>query len=694
MTATLVDVLVIGGNPGGCAAAIAAARSGASVVLLEATPVLGGMNANGTFGFDCATPQALSGIAEEVAARVKAHYARIGLKDPLFTKRADLVWESHVLAAVWLELARETTGLRIELGAVPVGVRMDGHRIEAVQWQHACDPMGNLDPADEQVQSVRARVVIDASYEADVTTWSGAPLRIGREARSAEEPHAGKIFVSGPKVSGGGVLPHSMLPGSSGEGDDAIMAFAYRLHCRLYADRSPGAKHRLQSPPAGYDPTVYRWEPAKTLPDGSPVYFDTLYVLVNGKYLLNRMVHGNNLVGPNRAYVLAHPRDRAPLRQRFVDHALGYLYFIQNEGGMPELGLAEDEFQDNGHLPYQIYVREGRRIVGRYCLTEADIHPFVRGDGLRAPPHADAIAIGDWAIESQGCADEVPPGYSYPDGYMINRVARAPFQIPYRCLLPQGVDNLLTSGAISATHVAFGATRVEAVRIQSGIAAGIAAAMAVQGGCPPSSVSVEALQEEIIKRGGKLTYFADVPSDHPNFTAIQWAALHGLVPADPDWYFYPDHPGSWADFVQGIVTTQALPVSVTGAHFEGITRRHPSFRFVETLYDLSTRAGVDLFEVAKLHDEDPMQEFLRLDPRFKLLPFHAERAVPSAEAHRFLGLVAVALESGYQPAIVRSDAGLLTRAAMCEVLKDLWVARQARHRPSLSALGTTAAPPS
>src|SRR4030095_10499084 len=111
-----------------------------------------------------------------------------------------------------------------------------------------------------------------------------------------------------------------------------------------------------------------------------------------------------------------------------------------------------------------------------------------------------------------------------------------------------------------------------------------------------------------------------------HFTAIQWAALHGLVPPDPDWCFYPDHPASWADFAQGIVTTQALPVSVTGAHFEGITRRHPCFRFVEALYDLSTRAGVDLFEVAKLHDEDPMHEFLRLDPRFKLLPFHAERA--------------------------------------------------------------------
>ena len=85
--------------------------------------------------------------------------------------------------------------------------------------------MGNLDPADEAVESVRARMVIDASYEADVTAWSGAPLRIGREARSADEPHAGKIFVSG---EGFGRRRSSAFDPSRqhGEGDDAIMAFA------------------------------------------------------------------------------------------------------------------------------------------------------------------------------------------------------------------------------------------------------------------------------------------------------------------------------------------------------------------------------------------------------------------------------------------------------------------------------------
>ena len=670
-----VDVLVVGGNPGGCAAAIAAARSGRSVLLLEPTRVLGGMNANGTFGFDCATPQALSGIAEEVAERVRAWYRASGLNDPLHAKREDLVWESHVLATVWSDLVASTPGLRVITRAVPVGVGMEGKRIAKVLWQHAVDPMGNLDPEDDRTEVVRPKVVIDASYEGDVTAWSGAPYRLGREPRSHLEPHAGKIFFSNQDFSKvGSFLPHSILPGSTGEGDDAIMAFACRLHCRLYEDKSPTARHRLKEPPPGYDPGVYRWAPVGTKPDGTPIYFNTLYVLVNGKFLLNRMVHGNNLVGPNREYILAHPRERKALRQQFIDRALGYLYFIQNDGGMPELGLADDEFQDNGNIPYQIYVREGRRIEGQATLTEADVNPYILGDGMRAPRKADSIAIADWTFESQGCADEPPPGYKYPDGYIIDRATRAPYQIPYGCLLPAGVDNLLVCGAVSTTHIALGAVRCEAARIQMGIAAGVAAGIALRDALDPRDVDVDALQAQIVSRGGKLTYFCDVDSSHPHFSSIQWAALRGLVPADPDWAFRPDHPATWGDLAQSAVVCLGLPISVTGVHFEGIGRHDEVFRYVESLYDLSSRAGIDLFGIARLLDEDPMKEFLRLYPGHKLLPFNARGPVKDVEGIAFLNTMLGALGNGLPPlAGAESGAGShLTRGAMCALLQQVW----------------------
>lgn len=631
-----VDILVIGGNPGGCTAAIAAARAGHSVLLLEASPVLGGMNANGAMGFDCATPQALSGIAEEVAQRIRDHYARTGLNDPLHRKRADLVWESHVGASVWRELAAETPGLTVHTRAVPTAVRMDGERIAEVTWHPATDLVGNVDDSGPG-NAVRPRIVIDASYEADVAAWAGVPFRLGREARSEHEPHAGKIFFSNHEASAqDGYLAHSILPGSTGEADDAIMAFALRLHCRLYEDASPAAAHRLKAPPAGYDASLYDFSPVGVDKAGKPVYFNTLYVLVNGKFLLNRMVRGNNLVGPNRDYVLAHPRDRRALRQRFIDHALGFLYFVQNEGGLPQLGLAHDEFEDNGNLPYLIYVREARRIQGRTTLMEADVNPWLTGDGLRPPAHAQAVAIGDWTYESQGCADDVPQGYHYPDGYITGRFTRAPYQIPYGCLLPERVDNLLVCGGISATHIAAGATRCEGARIQMGLAAGVAAALAVAKCLPPRDLSIAGLQQALIASGAKLTYFADVESTHPHFSAIQWAALRGFVPADGLLCFHPDDAIRWGDFVTAIVQCLRIPVSVTSLHFENLSPRAPCFRYCETLYDLGTRAGVDLFGLARLADEDPMQEFLRIFPMAKLLKFEPSREVRQAEAAALL----------------------------------------------------------
>lgn len=670
------DILVIGGNPGGCSAAIAAARSGLKVLLMEPTAILGGMNANGTFGFDCATPQALSGIAEEVAARIRQHYANIGLKDPLFEKRADLVWESHVAAKVWRQLADETPGLQVLTLAVPVKVHMDGRRIREVTWQQAVDLMGNI-KGEEAAGVVYPRIVIDASYEADVAAWSGAPCRLGREARSELEPHAGKIYFSNQHGSpSAGYLPHSILPGSTGEADDSIMAFAYRLHCRIYADKSPDASHRLAAPPGGYDPSLYEWGPVGTDAKGEPVFFNTLYVLVNGKFLLNRMVRGNNLVGPNRDYVLAHPRDRKALRQEFINRALGYLYYIQNDGGMPQLGLADDEFRDNGNLPYQIYVREGRRIEGAKTLTEADVNPYITGDGFRPSPKLDAIAIGDWTYESQGCADEAPQGYPYPDGYIIGRATRTPYQIPYGCLIPQRVDNLIVCGGISATHIAFGATRCEAARIQMGVAGGIAAGLSLSLGIEPSELPVDKIQQEIVERNGKLVYFADVESSRTDFRPIQWAALRGFIPVDPDWCFRPDDAITWADLVEAAVTTLGIPVSVTGVHFESITPRDACFRAVETLFDLGSRSGVDLFGLGALADEDPMKEFLRLFPRAKLLPFRPQRKVLAKEAIALLlGIVKCIRPMTPSPHLeeyLDKPGGEVSRGAACRLLRVCW----------------------
>ena len=149
------------------------------------------------------------------------------------------------------------------------------------------------------------------------------------------------------------------------------------------------------------------------------------------------------------------------------------------------------------------------------------------------------------------------------------------------------------------------------------------------------------------------------------------------MPADPDWAFRPDHPATWGDFVEAAVVCLGLPISVTGIHFEGVARHDESFRYVESLYDLSSRAGLDLFGVARLHDEDPMKEFLRLFPSHKLLPFNANAAVKEAEGIAFLNVVLQAL--GADGSLARptgeapgSMSNLLTRSAMCALLQQVW----------------------
>jgi hypothetical protein len=662
------DLLVVGGTPAGCAAALVAARAGLSVIVLEPTPGLGGMNANGVHTFDSGTPQALSGIALEFAGRVARHYAAAGMRDPLTEDGQGLYWEAHVAARIWAEMLAELPGITVETRAVPVGVEVAGGRIASVEWERAADAMGDLDPERRGARFRAAgRIVLDATYEGDIAAWSGAPCRLGREARSAAEPHAGRIHTA-PLALGRaeGFPPQTILPGSTGEGDGRIMAFNIRLHLRFHKDGSADAPHRIAAPP-GYDPRQYRFDPA-VITGGKPAGpLSGVNRAVNGKFLLNRGTMGNDLVGPNRDYVLARPEQRRALRRRFVDHALGFLHFIQTEGRTPGLGLATDEFAENGHIPYRIYVREGRRIEGLSTLTESDLHPWLHGTLPRPPRKPDAVAIGDWPIEIKRVEDTPALGYEHPEGGVFLRVARAPFQIPYGCLVPRGVDNLLVACALSATHVAYGAMRCEAVWFGTGMAAGLAAALALRSGVAPAALPVHQLQEAIHAAGGKTSYLADVEAGEPHFAAIHWAALRGLLPEEDRAFRYgPATSASWGELVEGLVIALGLPVSVTGLHFEGLDPHHRAFRFAETLYDLGSRADVELFPGTRDPRLDPQTEHYRAEPRTRWLRLDPAAPVGAAEA---TALAQAALRALRRDATLPAFEGKLTRGGLATLLR-------------------------
>lgn len=636
------DVLVLGGNPGGCAAAVTAARAGASVVLLEPTATLGGHNANGVFAFDTADPAGLSGIALEVCELIDAHYADRPEPDPVRSAREDPVWESHVNAAAWRALTDATDGLQVFTGAVPVAATAADGRVHSVSWQRAVNPAGDPPAAGTvaETHTLHPRFVIDAGYEGDLLEWLDIPYRIGREPRSPAEPHAGRLYTTDTATGPRGELPHSVLPHSTGEGDDAVMAFACRLHCRWYEDTAPDAPHRIRKPSPHYDPSRFRWNPHSVDADGNPRWFGGIYLVAGGKVLVNRTVAGNELAGPTRDYILAHPRDRRVHREKFITHALDFLHYIQTAGGCPGLGLADDEFTDNDHLPYRLYVREGRRLRAEVTLTESDISPFLTGDGTRPPLRRDSVAIGNWPVESRACADRLEHDYPMPEGWYFGSAIRAPHQLPYTCMVPPGVDNLLVCGAVSATHIAFGAVRVESTRINLGMAAGIAAGEALRRRVPAADVEVSVVQERLLAGGTPVTFFSDLTADDdPLFTAVQHLALRGWVPRDTRWRFEPDRPVTWAELAGVLTGILPVPRSVTGVHFAEIPTTHPSFVAFESLYDLGTRAGEDLFGLADLHRERAVPDLLnprRGNPR---LPHHPDDLVPGEQGLRLVTAV-------------------------------------------------------
>jgi hypothetical protein len=633
------DILIVGGTAAGCAAAIAAARGGSRVVVLEPTSSIGGTTANGVHCFDTGTLQALSGVAEEFINRVLRHYANAGLEHPMLKSKSDVFWEFHVAEGIWREMIAEYKNIQFINRAVAVDVTMKSERlIDEVLWEPAVDAIGN--PAAHPMLTpnrVRAKLIIDATYEGDVAAWAGAPYDFGREARSPGEPHAGVIHTTTHErhISANGYLPSTILPGSTGEADDSIMAFTCRLSLRYRPTEYEA--HLIRTRPDGYDASRYSWKPG-TVTDKGDIQFGggSLIPSLFGKMLTNQRYKGDDLLSGTRDYILAHPRDRTAIRKRFFDHVLGFLYYIQNEGGMPQIGLSEDEYADNHNLPHSLYVRAGRRFRGRTRMTEMEVNPYLTGPGPRPPRQTDSIAIGDWAIESRRCSDEISPQTNTYDGSMFIRALRAPYQVPFGCLVPQRVDNLLVTTTVSATHVAFCALRVEAVWTETGSAAGVAASVALSKGCALADVPVYAIQQAMLDANCKLTYFEDVETSHREFVGIQWLALKGFLPEDRFYRFFPDNSATWGDLVEASVRAFELPISVTGFHFEGIDPGHPAFRYAETLYDVASRAGVALFPNMRNPVIDEPADHLRPELRSRWLNLETDVAVTGQQAVAFL----------------------------------------------------------
>jgi hypothetical protein len=452
----MTDVAVFRATGAGVAAAVAARDAGASVVLAEPTDHVGGMVSGGLSWTDAGDTRVLGGFAHRFYQAVADHYG----------------------ARLW-QLAGPEPHVAEKL-------------LEAM-----------LDGVERARELPEAAVYVDASYEGDLLAERGVPFAVGREPRDlygerwagtqpAYRPSKHNFdAVLSPFDEEGRLLAHVRpeRPDVLGEGDGGLMAFQFRV-CLTHSDPIPFAE------PPGYDPAEFalldRYRAER--PD-APLMGLVPDLLPNGKCDVNSIgpFSLNVLDGSNRDYL---DGDRDAVRSHHLEYTQRFLYHVSPPGW----GLCADEFVDTDGWPHQLYVREGRRLLGAHVLTEHDL--------VHARPHDDVVALGSYNIDIREVErtwrmlpEFTPTPAVFNEGYLS--VPVPPYPIPYRCLTPEREDahDLLVPVCISASHVAFSSVRMEPTYMLLGTAAGLAAAQAARRGVAVQDVDVAALQDALLEEG-------------------------------------------------------------------------------------------------------------------------------------------------------------------------------------------------
>jgi hypothetical protein len=522
------DVVVVAATPGGVAAAVAAARSGASVIILEEKHHVGGVVSAGLTNTDIYKKAAVGGLFAEFVNRVREHYVKTYGENSEQVKvcQGGHMFEAKVAEKVFRDMLAGEKNIRLIesqriLSARVVGAdgiergAERGRKINGSQPKAFGPALKLVSVTSEDVTrpgtkvEFRARTFVDATYEGDLAALAGVPYRVGRESRETYgEAHAGKIYLR--------FKDSNPQPGSTGEADDGIQAFCFRMHVtKDLANAVPIEK------PAAFNRDDYR-AMLEDMRSGKVTKLSKLihiFPMPNGKFELNNAHPAGDTGVPSESFDLAEENWRWPeadfaererIFQRYWAHAEGYLWFLQNDPEVPQsirdeamqLAFPKDEFTDNRHRPHHIYVREGRRIWGEYTFTERDA-ALDNATGLpRRKP--DGIAVAEFGFDSHGVHKYDPAHPGVREGYIF--IDHQPLQLPYRILVPKRVDGLLVPVACSASHVGYQTIRMEPVFMALGEACGIAAKAAMDANVEARALDVRALQKEILRRGGVILY--------------------------------------------------------------------------------------------------------------------------------------------------------------------------------------------
>ncbi len=505
VAASDADVIVYGSTPGGFCAAIAAAREGASVVLLEPTDHVGGMNTGGLSHCDSnqMVRSTLMGLFHEWHTRVVKDYTDRGAKapyDPAVKDQARWVFEPHVAMRVTRKMLDEA-GVRVLANERLKSVKKDGARVTSLVTKNG---------------EFKAKVFIDCTYEGDLMAEAGVDWTIGREGRAEfGESLAGKRYPkSKMNVNGFGdngkplPLVTTDAGGPDEAGDRNVMTYSFRL-C-LTANPA----NRVPMPVADkYDPARFELIRRFLTAGGNSkqVGFD-LYPLPGDKSDGNNSIGHQfsiGLVGGCNDWHKADEAGRKAIWEAHKQYTLGFYQFLTTDPAVPKgvrntygrYGLCKDEFAGTSHFPPALYVRESRRMKGQYVISQKDIRDEPKKD--------DPIAISSFPIDSHDCQRVALKGGGVINEGTIFPVRKSDpkqgyaYHVPYRSVLPKPEQcvNLLVPVALSCTHVGISSLRIEGAWMVIGQGAGVAAALAAKEGVAVHDVPYHQLRKRLLAQG-------------------------------------------------------------------------------------------------------------------------------------------------------------------------------------------------
>ena len=489
------DVCIYGATAAGVIAAYTAKKMGKSVVLIEPGGHLGGMTSGGLGYTDIGNKYAITGLSRDFYRRIGKHYGKF----------EQWTFEPSV-AKKYLQQYLDEAGIRVVYQNRVISASKSGAEIKSIVLENS------LKPDTKTNQTIIAKVYLDCTYEGDLMAKAGVSYAVGREANSAyNETIDGVQLMKGHQLPDGidphkvagkpesgllwGVSPAKLEP--NGTGDKKVQAYNYRI-C-LTSD--PNNMVPITKP-EGYDVShfellarlIAKQPERKTLND----YFIWSKMPNSKTDINNRNGFSTDMIGMNHDYPDADYKKRAEIIKAHETYTKGLLYFFGHDPRVPaelreamlKWGYPKDEYVETGNWSPQLYVREARRMIGNYVMTQANC------EGKEVVK--DGVGMAAYTMDSHNIQRIVINGMAKNEGN-VEIGGFGPYPIAYGSLVPKEKEctNLLVPVCLSATHIAYGSIRMEPVFMVLAQSSAIAAVMAIDSKKSVQQVDIAELQAKL-----------------------------------------------------------------------------------------------------------------------------------------------------------------------------------------------------